>query len=114
MVVIVIITSSIRFVRIIHPLVYFTQIYQLTCVPVEEARRVLQAYCYQAHHLMYCTDIDMYSQYVLYLQYSNLYHIVHGLHSDNVKRVIILFTIVCMLNSQVLIHVTVMVHNVYA
>ena len=27
---------------------------QLTCVPVEEARRVLQAYCYQAHHLMYC------------------------------------------------------------
>ena len=47
------------------------QICQLTCVPVEEARRVLQAYCYQAHHLMYCllitlfcmflntTDIDM-------------------------------------------------------
>ena len=30
------------------------QICQLTCVPVEEARRVLQAYCYQAHHLMYC------------------------------------------------------------
>ena len=30
------------------------QICQLTCVPVEEARRVLQAYCYQAHYLMYC------------------------------------------------------------
>ena len=47
------------------------QMCQLTWPPVKEARRVLQAYCYQAHHLTYCllitlfcmflntTDIDM-------------------------------------------------------
>ena len=36
------------------------QICQLTCVPVEEVRRVLQAYCYQAHHLMYCLVITLF------------------------------------------------------
>ena len=35
------------------------QICQLTCVPVEEAKRVLQAYCYQAHYLMYSLLITM-------------------------------------------------------
>ena len=40
------------------------QICQLTCVPVEEARRVLQAYCYQAHHHMYCLLITLFCMFL--------------------------------------------------
>ena len=33
------------------------QICQLTCVPVEEVRRVLQAYCYQASYVLSTDNI---------------------------------------------------------
>ena len=59
------------------------------------------------------TDIDMYSQYVLCFQYSNVYHIVHGLHSDNVKSFNFGYNCLYVKFTDVLIHVTVMVHNVH-
>ena len=39
------------------------QICQLTCVPVKEAR-ILQAYCYQAHHLMYCLLMTLFCMFL--------------------------------------------------
>ena len=57
------------------------QICQLTCVPVEEARRVLQAYCYQAHHLMYCLLITLFC---MFLNTTDI-HMVGGAQLDYVK-----------------------------
>ena len=42
----------------------FTSDVPVTCVPVEDARRVLQAYCYQAHHIMYCLLITLFCMFL--------------------------------------------------
>ena len=41
----------------------------MTCLPVEEARRVLQAYCYQASSYVLSTSVEQYYNTVIVIDY---------------------------------------------